>query len=91
MGYELNQNDFVIVKFKTNKRSRRFIAQVQNVTAGCVTVKCMRKRCRKNTTFVFPDTEDICDVKPKDIERRIVLLNQKRGHHAFCVDATYLE
>lgn len=45
----------------------------------------VRKRGGKNVTFVFPSEDDICNVKPKNVERRIAVLNQWRGHlHILC-------
>ena len=88
----LHENDFVIVKFKTNKRDRRFIAQIQEVLDKAYSVKCLRKKVGSKTiTFVFPQIDDICYVTENNIERKIALMNVRRGLHSFLVDATHLE
>lgn len=90
--YELNKGDFIIVKFKTNKRERRFIAQVLNTNSTQVEVKFLRKKIgQKNTYFVFPMVEDVAFVNHRDVERRIVCMSERRGQYMFCVNSTYLE
>lgn len=89
--FHLQKDDFVIVKFKTNKSTRRFVGKVKEVFTDEIFVSCMRKKIAKNVTFVFPDIKDSCMVKNRDVERKIAPLSIKRGHHHFIVDHQHLE
>lgn len=90
-AYNLAPNDFVIVRFTTNKGTRRFVAQIKKVFETELLVSCLRKKVAKSVTFVFPNIEDECMVKNEDVERKIAPLTIKRGHHHFILDHTGLE
>lgn len=90
--YELHSNDFIVVSFETNERARRFIGQVTKVKEAGVVVKCLRKKeGMKEGFFVFPQVEDVCEVKHAQVERRISPILVRKGQHRFLLDVTHLE
>lgn len=81
--YELQKGDFVIVKFKTNKCERRFIAQVLDSNVKHLNVKFLRKKTGIKVYFMFPPVDDIAIVNHKDVERKIAPMSERRGQYIF--------
>lgn len=91
-GEENNENeifglgDFVIVKFSTNKRDRFFVAKIEQINemGNNFTVNCLRKKVTiKETFFVYPNVQDISEVKEDQIMRKIFGKSSRRGQYIF--------
>jgi len=83
--------DYVIARFETNKRDRRYIAQVTEVDRDYVTIKGMRKHVGvKSVWFVFRDL-DVSYITRSQIEKKVVLMNERRGHFTFNISHEGLE
>lgn len=87
--YVLQKGDFVIVK--SNKRKRRFIAEILDSNVKYFNVKFLRKRTGKFIYFVFPQVDDIAIANHKDVDRKIRVMSRKRRRYTFCMDSTHLE
>lgn len=65
-------NDFVIVEFKTQKSSRFFVGKILQVNEGSVEIKFLRKKAsKKDDYFVFPIEDDIREVDPETIIKKV--------------------
>lgn len=63
-----NVDDFIVVKFVKKKIIRHFIGQINEVMEdGEVSVKFLKKVNDSSYHFVFPEIDDVADVKKGDI------------------------
>lgn len=77
-------NQFVLVKFGTNKRDRHFIAKILVVEESEVTVSSLRKTSsKKEFVFVYPQIADISTISRAQIVKKITLTSSSRGRFIF--------
>lgn len=79
--------DFLIVKFSTNKRDKFFVAKIVQINEmdNTLTVNCLRRRrnTKKETFFVYPNVQDISDVKNDQIMKNIFVKSSRREQYVF--------
>lgn len=66
----LKVNDYVLVKFDTNKSVYHYVGQIEEVGHSLATIKFMRMSKIRNT-FMYPDIEDISSVPLTDIKTKL--------------------
>ncbi|KAJ8909324.1 hypothetical protein NQ315_016043 [Exocentrus adspersus] len=77
---KFRNGDFVIVKFKTNKRDRLYAANILSQYENEYTVNTLRKKdTSKQTFFVNPNVPDIVTVEESQIVKKIYGHAGRRG------------
>lgn len=96
-SYTLDPQDFILVKFHTNKRDRFYIGQIICLVGDnpCqYQVKFLRKKAsKKDTYFIFPDITDECTVNDTQVVRKLKPpTDLRRGRFMFKgIDISYIE
>jgi ribosomal protein L19 len=91
---EFEIDDFILVKYETNKSFQHYIGQILNIDYPIINVNFLRK---KNSltgppTFVFPIVADKSRIKVTQVVKIVKLLNrQKRDRYIFDIDASEIE
>jgi len=68
----LNPNDFVLIKFVTNKTKVIYIGQIQNrIDETTFEVKYLRREKPNSFTFIFPSVDDISDISFEDVAGKL--------------------
>ena len=79
---EVNEPDFVVVKFPKKKTLVHYVGNVVRVMQPAIQyeIKFLRRR---GTAFIYPQKEDKAVVAFKDICQKVPLLSVRRGQHYF--------
>jgi len=91
---EFEIDNFILVKYETNKSYRHYIGQILDINYPIINVNFLRK---KNSlagppTFVFPIVADKSRIKVTQVVKIVkVLSRQKRDRYIFDIDATEIE
>lgn len=68
---DLSVGDYVIVQFAMKTQVVHYVGEVVGYSGEEFEVKFMRCNKKSSNKFLFPDDDDICDVPPKDIIKRL--------------------
>lgn len=82
----LKRDDFIIVKYETNKRNVMYIGQVEKVKTPLICVNFLRKKTssQEGPYFVFPQVKDKSNITKLQVVRKLVPTKiMKRGRFIF--------
>lgn len=91
---QLNINDFVLIKYETNKNFRQYIGQILEVDYPILNVNFLRKKISYSGSpyFVFPVVPDKSRINKVQVVTKVKLLSkQKRDRYFFDIDVTNIE
>lgn len=82
MDRNFRVNDYVLVKFDTNKAVVHYVGRIEEISQTMATIKFMRLSKIRNT-FLFPEIDDIASIPLDDIKTKLpgpkTSNNTKRG------------
>ena len=88
----LDENDFVLVKFPTKKNDIFYLGIIIEKTGDLFEIKFLRRERPGSLSFIFPQVEDVMDVKLEDIIGKLPKPTMQGGtarlarHHVFPVN-----
>lgn len=80
------------VKYLYNRKTKKsmvkqFVCQVKNISKGInghsLLCSFMREYKGSRNTFIFPTVDDLWDVMPENIIKKLQIVNEKRGKYNF--------
>lgn len=80
----INSGDFVLIRFPTNKRQRKFVGRIEETDSEKYVINFLRKKINsKDKYFYFPEVADIKEIDKTDIVHKLRARSLRRGRYVF--------